>query len=47
MAVDYGVPGADGKQQRVEMCLNKLIVVACKAAAYQKAARIKHEREER
>ena len=38
---------ADGKRQRVETCLNKLIVVAYKTAAYKKAARIEREREER
>jgi hypothetical protein len=37
---------ADGKQQRVEKCLNKFIATAYKAAAHQKAERIRHEREE-
>ena len=38
---------ADGKQQRVEKCLNKFIATAYKAAAHQKAGRIRHEKEER
>jgi len=38
---------ADGKQQRVEKCLNKFIATAYKAAAHQKAERIRHEKEER
>jgi len=38
---------ADGKQQRVEKCLNRFIATAYKAAAHQKAERIRHEKEER
>jgi hypothetical protein len=38
---------ADGKQQRVEKCLNKFIAEAYKLAAHQKAARIERERQER
>ena len=38
---------ADGKQQRVEKCLNKFIAEAYKLAAHQKAARIERERQKR
>lgn len=38
---------ADGKQQRVEKCLNKFIVTMYKAAAQQKAKRLERERQER
>lgn len=38
---------ADGKKQRVEACLNKFIATAYKAAAHQKAARIKRKQQER
>ena len=38
---------ADGKQQRVEKCLNKFIAAAYMAAAHQKWRRIELEREER
>jgi hypothetical protein len=38
---------ADGKQQRIEKCLNKFIAEAYKLAAHQKAARIERERQKR
>lgn len=38
---------ADGKQQRIEYCLNKFIATAYQAAAHQKADRLERERQHR